>query len=667
MTETISAKPELSGLAQQLHALAADRRHSVDFALQAELAESIACGYISDVKRGPAKVLVPKDPRVLPCRYVSGLCDEVVNGRKVTRPVVRSTTSTMTDRDFVIAATLAGSITHASSHQPAAVSNQPDWVTYVMNSEHLPRLFNLCPYDLGKATTAFGDWAEPFCTMEFLIKAFRGGVDWWWENADLLFKSVSISFPNRAAYTVLAKALALAEAKLPRISGGEASDRIHKVVPKALGTSSDSKLSGAARFLSRYLEEALGKKQKLPEAVAEAIEKGKQHVNSALLTALIEWVFTTPDLRIKVGSSSWQPWSTTTILSSSPVCSSAASRFVAGLNQLGEHAPQEDLAAMKKWIQARARDTLLGQFNEVDSPDAAVGLRLIAEAVMLTSLDLGGGVTYGGGELQREEAERMRVVKWPHICINHPDRRAPHMNCNFGAFMVYDLKTSSKDRFDFPLHRVGILCDAKGRFLDYEDAVRVLEAEFDDFAEGADWGECPKDFIPAISFALEAKGLDVDRVHDVEVDESAWYPLLTDAGIENVDRLRVEFGVGPETWVAIRYPYPSQGSIAALNTDVDSTAAAFVYNAYSDFGKSCWLRHRGLIGKEDEIRVKEHDPAKDLSPDMLQDFIKFCRLVPELDKPWGEFGTYDGTGDTYVYSPDTEDDTACGVVLYRAN
>lgn len=668
MTTTTKPQAEFSALAQHLHGLARDRRVSIDYALQAELAEKIPCGFASDPKRGPAQILVPKDLRVMPCRYIHDLQDIKnrdaygYSEKKVGVEVkIRSTTEDMNDHDFTISHVFAGAMMHSASHQPVAVANQPDWVTYAMNSQHLPRLYRLCPQRIAEARTAFDDWSDPFATVEFLIEGFRGGIDWWWENADLLLRHPRLSFTSRAGIRILEKAQQLIDTP-PHMSAETASDLVYKVVPKGLNTSNDSRLSSACRILGVLLKD-----HEIPEKLQAALEKGKGHVVTPLTARLIEWLFTQKDVQLIIPKTAGfsQNWNDVRVSTHSSACRSAAKRFSDGLALLADsgEAPTEDINALRDWIKSKARDVIMKKFDEVQTPEAAEGLALIAEAVMTLTEDLGEAVTYSGGVLQREEARRMARAGWPHISNKHPDERKPQMHEIFGSFTVYGLKTSAKDRFELPLHRIGMLCDDSGCYLPYAQAVGVLEAEFDDFAEGSDWGDCHGDFIPGITYALEQKGLDPNRVHDVEADEDRWFPQLGDAGIEDANRLHVELGVGPEQWTAVRLPWYNTQS--ELQAHVFSTAAAFIYNSYSDYAKQCWLVHRGMISREDEISVKEWDPAKDLSPAMLQDFIAFCRYVPEVDGPWGELSTYDGAGDMYIYSG--EGDLACSIVLYRSN
>lgn len=325
---------------------------------------------------------------------------------------------------------------------------------------------------------------------------------------------------------------------------------------------------------------------------------------------------------------------------------SAAGYMERGLEQLQAANPDaDDPTALFRLVGAYAREIVLQDWKAMG--DNVDGIKDVVDALSFLPCDLGGSLIAAGVTAQREEAERMAEVNWPHICNRHPDRRDPQMHKSFGEFRVYGLGTVKERSFALPLWELGdVLCDENGRFLPYDEAVASLKAEFDDFADGPDLGELTEDIRQPFLNALSDVGLDSDRLHDVTIEDERYCPRIDEEGTTVGENVReVAFSVGPNSWVG--WLVDGCGSLFEVKQALRQMSAAYIYNAYSDFSKQCWLVDRGFIDAKDELTVRERDPAKDLNAAQLGDFIDFCFEATDVDGPWHSLARYDGSGYEY--------------------
>jgi len=269
-----------------------------------------------------------------------------------------------------------------------------------------------------------------------------------------------------------------------------------------------------------------------------------------------------------------------------------------------------------------------------------------------------GGALGGGGDTQLEECRRMAAKGYPHI------RTEPRSD--IGKICIHGGIGSGLQVWDLPTVKArsveidpAVICDDKGELLPYDVALEKLKEKYNDFTEG------PKELneaIPKIAEVNKDAALSFFAViKDIFGDEGtvAFNDLKRidkeDSSFTQIDKkgkevgtlpLSLEFAIGSENYKAVFLGSYENREVAEAQAEpiLKGAAAWCVYNSYSDYGKQCWLKWRGLIGDKDELRVTEHDPKKDLKPGMYQDFVDFCWEAVETDKWTHELCRYDGRG-----------------------
>ena len=265
----------------------------------------------------------------------------------------------------------------------------------------------------------------------------------------------------------------------------------------------------------------------------------------------------------------------------------------------------------------------------------------------------------GGGDTQLEECRRMAPKGYPHIRTNprtDTDGRPQIHGGLGGGLQVWGLSTVKARCVDID---PAVICDAAGALLPYKDALRALEEKYNDFTAGpleltAAIPEIAKvnedaalSFFAVVRKAFgEAGTVTFNDLKRIEKEDSSYTQIDKQGKEVGTLPLSLEFAIGSENYKAVFLGSHPDHEIAKASAEpiLKAASAWQIYNSYSDCGKQGWLQYRGLLGKTDEIRVKEWDPKKDLKTGMLQDFVDFCWEVMDIDKWTHELCRYDGKG-----------------------
>lgn len=267
------------------------------------------------------------------------------------------------------------------------------------------------------------------------------------------------------------------------------------------------------------------------------------------------------------------------------------------------------------------------------------------------------GAVVPAGTLQHLEMERMTKKGYPHLCSTpRSDIGRICIRELFGKITVSDLPTVKKSSIEID---PAVICDAKGSLLPYEDALKALKEKYNDFTEGPlelnEAGPKIAEVNPdaALSFYAviqqvfgEAGTTSFNELRQLDKENSSYTQIDKKGNEVGTLPMTVEFDIGSKHYVAVFLGSYASKEIAEASAEpiLKGAAAWAIYNSYSDCGKSCWLRYRGLLGDKDELHVKEYDPKKDLKPGMYQDFVDFCWEAVEVDKWTHELCRYDGVG-----------------------
>ena len=295
-----------------------------------------------------------------------------------------------------------------------------------------------------------------------------------------------------------------------------------------------------------------------------------------------------------------------------------------------------------------------------DCPEACEGevARALTTAARALVRICPAGALVPAGILQHMEAERMSKKGYPHLCTNpRSDIGKICIHESFGKLMVYDLPTMKERSTEID---PAVVCDDNGMLLPYDAALETLKATYNDFdGSTADLdaavpqiaavnADAALSFHSVITKVFGAEG--AQRFSDperIEAKDSSFTQIDTKGAEVGELPTTLEFSIGSEKYIGVFLGSYASKEIAKASAEpiLKGAAAWAIYNSYSDCGKACWLQYRGLLGKEDEIRVKEWDPKKDLKPGMHQDFVDFCWEAVTADKWTHELCRYDGKGD----------------------
>jgi hypothetical protein len=612
-------------------------------------------GFPSD-KGEPREILIPSSLYALPIavpgwddvvesprpKQLPGILTYNAGKKKFHREVYYTPIQKWSDLDFSKACAGVGGITHSATHDLIPMMSQPVWVTFAMNPYEARMLARL-GRQRWEAYCASRHWAHDIKSTDhlgmFLQRAVLGAFDLFRAHADL-FEIPPSGMTGVDVARVSAEILNCItyDKNTAHLDGRRIKEYAESIISNLQGVQNGSSpgfpqlMEAIQKFLITTLTDHGGH----DAAVKEIRNYGCDDLKFLALVVDIQ-----KRLPIRVRQSShWAP----------PIMGWGYNEFTCAplVDVLITWGTLDDsladAGALRTYIENNAYALV------TESPQADP--KMVRFAKSLLQIWGTSPVLISGGEAQRMEYHRMSKVGWPHILSSTNSHRnaKPYITIgSFGdlGFSVRDLDTVKESHFIVPPEHMHLLCDRDGNFLSYSTVCEVLRKEYDDFSgdttELKDFvaNELPKASNPVLQQAFElalAMRFDIKKCYGFELDNDSFHRRMTEDGHEEKPLPSVSFHCGPEKYTMLALPSTRSFSADQVVTEV---AAHAVNNGYADYGKTCWLRTRGLLGKEDSVTVKEWDPKKDLKKVQYQDWLDWCFEVAREDAG-GQLNSYDG-------------------------
>jgi hypothetical protein len=556
------------------------------------------------------------------------------------REVSQSLVHKFSDLEFSKAAAGVGGITHSATSSMLAIQGQPPWVTFAMS----PYL----AYQLGQLGRP--RW-ERYCERKafkwdigdtdhlavFLTKAMLGSFDLFCAHADLFVipPGGMSGIDNRRVYYEIHNYIKYADkVDYSRPKKEMIEDIIANLQYKKEDTGRlkwDEAIEAIKKLIIRTMSEYDGKSSKLREIEGYEIQDPR-------FLSLIESIQKTLPIRVTCKGSKFP------LLAHWGNNEFTCPPFVDLLIRWGTF--DEKLARpsdLRTYLEANAWGLVTGKHPDKNA------VHFVRELLQIWGP---GSILVSGGEAQHMEHLRMAKVGWPHILssVNSHRSAKPYITIgSFGdlGFSVRDLDTVKASHFIVPPEHMHLLCDHDGNFLPYSTVCEVLRKEYDDFSrdttELKDFvaNELPKASNPVLQQAFEpalAMRFDIKKCYGFELDNDGFYRQMAEDGTEGNPLPSVSFHCGPEKYTMLALPSTQECPADKAVTEV---AAHAVNNGYSDYGKTCWLRTRGLLSDKDEVHAKKWNPKEDLGNKQYQDWLDWCFEVAREDAG-SNLNSYDG-------------------------